>query len=326
MAFAACLAALHLPVTAAALPAPGDAGAADAASTKKAVELFKKGQGLYKANKFADALPVLRESYQLVPSPNSQILIARCLAGSGDPVGAYLELEALIADVDKRGDPKYTPTRDAAVQERSDLAAKSLALVTVTVNNATADARVSVGLKEIPREQWGKATPVLPGSVEVTLTAPPAEPKRQTLQLTAGQKESVTLDAAPVTDAGKETPSSGGGSRLLRPLSYAFAGVGVAGMAVFGVAGGLATANYSDLEGKCSSGTGTRFCPASAQGQIDDGKVQKDIANIGLVVGAVGLAAGVTLFVLSVTTGKKDEAPQAAPVVGPGYLGVQGTF
>ena len=58
--------------------------------------------------------------------------------------------------------------------------------------------------------------------------------------------------------------------------------------------------------------------------------MQKDVANAGLVIGAVGLAAGVTLFVLSLDRGgaKKDEAPapQVQPIAGPGYLGVQGTF
>ena len=63
--------------------------------------------------------------------------------------------------------------------------------------------------------------------------------------------------------------------------------------------------------------------------KIADGKLQKDLANAGLIIGAVGLAAGVTLFVVSLEPGKKkDEAPkpEVQAVVGPSYLGLQGSF
>lgn len=326
---AASLVAVHViaaaPGTAQAQGAPPPA--ASEANTKKAVELFKKGQGLYKANKLAEALPVFRESYSLVASPNSQIYIARCLAGTGDPVAGYLEFEALIADVDARQDPKYQPTRDAAVQERDELAAK-IALVTVTVANATPNTRVSIGLKDIPREQWGKPIPVQPGPVEVSLSRPPGQPQSQTMELTAGQKRAIDLDAGPAT-TGPETPSTKRSFKSLRPVAYAAGGVGVVGMAMFAVSGALATSTYSDLDSKCGAATGgTRSCPPGVQGQIDEGKVQKDVANVGLVIGAVGLAAGATLFVLSLDLGKKkDEAgTDVQAVVGPSYLGVQGTF
>lgn len=327
---AASLLALHvMAVTPAVAQAQGAPPAAPSeANTKKAVELFKKGQGLYKANKFAEALPILRESYGLVASPNSQIYIARCLAGTGDNVAAYLEFEALIADVDARKDPKYQQTRDSAVQERDEVAAK-IALVTVTVANPSPDTRVSVGSKDVPADRWGKPIPVQPGKIEVSLTAPPAPPQTQSVELTAGQKRAVALDAKPATAGGSTPePSSGGARKILRPAAYVAGGIGVAGMGVFAVAGALANVTYGDLESKCSKGTGTKVCPGTTQSQIDEGKVQKDVANIGLIVGAVGLAAGVTLFIVSREPAKKDEAPkpEVQAVVGPSYLGVQGTF
>ena len=327
---AASLLAVHL--IAAAPPsaqAQGPTAAAPSeAETKKAIDLFKKGQGLYKANKFADALSVFRESYGIVPSPNSRIYIARCLGATGDHVAAYLEFEALIADVDSRNDPKYQPTRDAAVTERDEVAGK-VALVTVSVANATPDTRVTISLKDIPSDQWGKQFPMLPGPVEVTVSKPPGAPQTQTIELTAGQKRTIALDAAGKPgDEGPEPPPSTSGNRLkfLRPVSFALAGVGVVGIGMFAVAGALANVTYSDLEGKCTAGT-PRSCPSSAQGQIDEGKVQKDVANVGLVIGAVGLATGVTAFILSRDTGKKDEPkPEVQAVIGPSYIGVQGSF
>lgn len=326
---AASLVALHFIVAVpASAQAQGAPPAASEANTKKAVELFKKGQALYKANKFAEALPIFRESYGLVASPNSQIYIARCLAGTGDNVGAYLELQALIADVDARQDPKYQPTRDSAVTERDEVAGK-IALVTVTVANPTPDTRVTIGLKELARDTWGKPMPFPPGTADVTITAPPAAPQTQNLELTAGQRRTIALDTAGTASGGGDVtaPPSGGSRRFLRPAAYAAGGIGVVGMGMFAVAGALANVTYSGLDDKCVKGTGARACPSTTQGQIDEGKVQKDIANVGLIVGAVGLAAGVTLFIVSREPAKKDEPkPEVQAVIGPSYLGVQGSF
>ncbi|MBK8254475.1 MAG: tetratricopeptide repeat protein [Polyangiaceae bacterium] len=307
----------------------GAPAAAPDADTKKALEFFKKGQGLFKAKKFVDALAAFRESYKLVPSPNSQIYVARCLASTGDSVAAYLEFEALIADVDARQDPKYQPARDSAVQERDELAAK-IALVTVNVTNAPPGTRVMAGGREVPEAQWGKPIPFSPGMVDVTATPPSGAPMSQQVEVRAGEKKAVNVNAAGATAAPTATAPSGpstGTRAVLRPVAYLAGGVGAAGLIVFGVAGGLANATYGSLDSKCTKGTGTRTCPADAAGQINDGKVQKDVANVGLIVGAVGLAAGVGLFILSMDSGaKKDDAPKVQAVVGPSYLGVQGTF
>lgn len=307
------------------------AAAADEANTKKGIDLYKKGQALHKSGKFADALVAFRESNKVLPSPNTRLYIARCLAGSGDLVAAYLEFEGVIADAKARNDPKYDGAIAAANTERDEITTK-LALVTVTVSNAGPNTRVAVGGKDIPQDQWGKPMPYAPGSLDVSVTTPPAPSKTQVLDLKAGEKRPVALDAAPPGGPGpsasatstSSTPSS---SRAgLRPISYAALGVGVAGMAVFGVAGVLANLNYSELDEKCGKGV-IRACPSNLNGKIEEGKTEALAANIGVIVGGVGLAAGVTLFILSYTGGpKKDDAPKAEPVVGPGYLGVRGTF
>jgi hypothetical protein len=305
---------------------PGAAAPSDAAATKKALDLFKKGQGLYKSNKFAEALPLFRESYGLVASPNSRIYIARCLASTGDVVAGYEEFEALIADVDARNDPKYADARTAAVAERDELAQNKLALVTITVQNPSPSTKVSIGGRDIPVEKWGKPVPVAPGPTEVTITTLPGNPQTRNVDLAAGEKKPIALDAAPPTTAPPPVASSGGSSRsMLRPAAYVAGGVGVVGMGLFAVFGGLANSTYSDLTNKCQGSDGARSCPSDARGQIDDGKMQKDVANAGLIIGAAGLAAGVTLFVLSMDRGPKKEA-QVQPVAGPGYVGVQGVF
>jgi hypothetical protein len=334
VALVASLALAHVAGASPAFAQPkGAAAGTPAGDTKKAVDLFKKAQALYKANKFAEALPIFRESYATVASPNTQLNIARCLAATGDNLGAYLELNALIADVDQRKDPKYQPARDSAVTER-DEAANKIALLTVNVANPTPATRLSVGGRDIPRDQWGQPIPLAPGAVDVSVVTPPGAPVSQQLQLQAGEKRPIALDAAGKAGEGPPPPPPGGGSsgssrRFLRPISYVAGGVGVAGFAMFAIGGGLAMSTYADLDKKCGKGT-VRFCGADAKGQIDSGKLEKDLANAGLIIGAVGLAAGVTLFLLSRDGGPKKEGAQPPTevhaVVSPSYLGLQGTF
>jgi hypothetical protein len=85
--------------------------------------------------------------------------------------------------------------------------------------------------------------------------------------------------------------------------------------------------------------TGSRMM---ADQLISTGKSQQAIANAGLGLGLVGLAAGATLFVLSLRKPPPSDSPNnggdphtpgpAGPqttadvVVGPGWLGARGSF
>lgn len=315
--------------------AKGAAADPSDANTKKGIELYKKGQTLHKAGKFDEALVAFRESNTLLPSPNTRLYVARCLVGSQKYVEAYIEFEAVIADAKARNDPKYEGAIAAANTERDEVATK-IGFVVLSVSNGSGATHVSISGRDIPSDQWGKPIPVSPGSVDVSITTPPAPSQTQVIDVPAGNKKMITLDASAQGGAGPSptttstSSSSGPPSKLLRPISYAALGVGVAGIVVFGVAGGLANASYGELDGKCNKGSGTRACPSNISGKIDEGKSEALAANVGLIVGGVGLAAGVTLFLLSRRGGHKDEAPKEAahvePVIGPGYLGVRGAF
>jgi hypothetical protein len=299
---------------------------------------FKKGSDYFTIKKYALALESFRKSYASVASPNSRLYIARSLVALGDLADAYFEFEAVIAEATARSvnEPKYAPTRDTAVVERDELSSK-LALATFNVTGASPDSKLLLGGKEVPRDRWGKPYPIPPGSVEVVLETPSKPPVKESLTLAAGDKREVPLNAAPAStgpsgdgslsgngDTG--TPpgdtSSGGGSKKLRPFAYVAGAVGVAGMATFAVAGILSNSTYSDLEETCRGP-----CPPERADDVSKGKTQQTIANVGLVVGIVGVAAAVPLFIFSVDK-KSDDAPKsdASLVIGPSYMGVRGRF
>jgi hypothetical protein len=82
----------------------------------------------------------------------------------------------------------------------------------------------------------------------------------------------------------------------------------------------MSNSDYSDLQSSCHPG-----CPASKSSEIDNGKTNQLIANIGLGLGIAGVAAGATLFVLSLG-GKSAPAATTGLVVGPGFVGLRGTL
>jgi hypothetical protein len=316
-------------------------------AVKEATAQFKKGSDFYNAKKYSQALEAFRKSYASVASPNSHLYIARSLAALGQHREAYLEFDLVIAEAETRGkeEPKYLPTRDTAQLERDELATK-IGLVTVNVSGAGADAKLLVAGTEVPRERWGKPYPIAPGSAEVVLQEPAKPPVTKMVTVRAGSKDTVAI--APESSAtagggssgdtgGDAGGSSGGGdtgggggtkkSSPLRPAAFAAAGLGVAGFAVFGIAGAITSSTYSELTDLCG---GERACPPDkaddAADKVSSGQTTQTIANIGLIVGAVGVAAAVPLFILSMKKPSEQPKTDASVIAGPGYIGVRGTF
>lgn len=332
-AIATTLACSMLSAEARAQQAQPAAAAPDEAATKKATALFLKGSEFFKVNRYALALEQFRQSYATVPSPNSRLYIARCLAALGEHREAHREFSKVIVEVDARGpgDQKYAPTRETARVEREELNPK-VAIVTITPPAAKLDLTVRVGGEIIPPVQWNTPIAVTPGLVPVDIQIGNQAAAAQSLTLAAGEKRTIVLDASPAVQAasgkgqGAEPPreTKGGGS-LMRPVAYAAGGVGVVGMVMFAVAGSMSKSTYSKLESQC----GQAPCPSTLSGDISKGKTQQTVANVGLGLGLVGLAAGTTMFLLAPSGKKGDAAPKKAGAhmeLGPGYVGVAGQF
>jgi len=83
------------------------------------------------------------------------------------------------------------------------------------------------------------------------------------------------------------------------------------------VFGAMHHAKFSDLEDSCPNNR----CTRDRQDDIDSGKTDETLANVGLVIGVLGAGAGVTLFILS---GRKSAnappASSASLTFGPGSL------
>ncbi len=108
-------------VTVLAVPRRADAQAPpDAAVVAEAKKLFSDGSSLYLAGRYAEALQALKESYKLVASPNSQLVMARALRDLGRVVEAQEAFAAAEVEARRRaaeGSPKYEQTADSAASE-----------------------------------------------------------------------------------------------------------------------------------------------------------------------------------------------------------------
>src|SRR6185503_10233169 len=68
------------------------------AQWKAAQKTFRVGDELYDGKRFSEALTAYRASYEIVASPNSRLMIARCMRELGRLSDAYTEFEGAVAD------------------------------------------------------------------------------------------------------------------------------------------------------------------------------------------------------------------------------------
>ena len=294
---------------------------------------FLKGKDHFDKNDLPDALEDFRASLDIVASPNARLYVARTLREMGRLVEAYAEYGRTAAEAKEheREDGRYGKAAEAALAERASIAPQ-IAFVQLKVANPNDATTVSVAGSQLVRAGWNEPIPVKPGEVEVELITPGVLPIRKTVNLRAGQKEVVAIDAnaGSVASGGPNGQLAGGGDDhhgsssshagkgWMLPAAIAGGGVGVVGLLMFTIAGVASENTYSDLKTKCGLAT----CPPSLQGEVSGGRTQQAVANTGLVIGLVGLAAGATFFTLWLL-------PSKASVnvgVGPGSLSFAGRF
>jgi hypothetical protein len=316
---------------------------ASADQKKEATAHFTAGKQALAAKDFDKAISEFSASIEVVDSPNAHLELARTLRDAGklgEAWGEYwhaAESATRLAPQEER----YAKTAEAATNEREEVARK-LAFLQISVSHAPADATLKVGGRVVPVDDWGSPVVVTPGAVDVTVTGSAgAELARSTVNATVGQTTPVSLEAqaapAPATPAPETTQSDKPAAEerslpeapppepprptKLRPFAYVAGGIGVAGMATFAVFGLLSNSTYSDLRNTCPQG-----CLPAHKSEVDSGVMQQTLANVGLGVGIAGLAAGVTMFFVSMPASSPAPSAPTALVLAPGYIGLRGSM
>lgn len=179
------------------------------------------------------------------------------------------------------------------------------------------------------------------GSVVVKMEVDNSVPPPSAAPVSAPPAGGLTVSTAPSGAPPSDTGASGGNG--LRTASYVGFGVGAVGIVLGTVFVMKSASNRKDADAAqtelektgSTSGTACSVAAGTCRGDIpqaqavadadDKARSAKTIGIVGYVVGGLGVAAGVTLFVLS---NKKSDAQAAyvAPYVGVGAIGVRGAF
>lgn len=134
----------------------------------------------------------------------------------------------------------------------------------------------------------------------------------------------TTPPTSTATAATTTTPAPEGGGHSLLP--WIVVGAGGAALVTGGVLTLVGAGKVSDADKNCNPNPpGSRQC--TNQTAIDNGNSGRSLETVGVIVGAVGLAAlaGGLIWHFTEPTGPKQEPGPAArltPQVGPGYAGV----
>ena len=283
---------------------------------------FSAGLRLFKAGKMADALPVFREVADASGSPNARLYVGHCLQQLGKYVEAHRAFTAVVKQTTQRGDTKYEPTREAALAQLGLLEPR-VAKVVVSVADVPTGLSVTLDGHPLEEKELGSPIVVEPGAHRVHATASEMAPVDRDVTVEAGESKTTVVifkkleSAAPAPAEAAATPADAPrpSGHPLRTAGLVAGGVGVAGMAVFTVAGLMAKGTFDRMSEVC----GSSGCSSAADlASIDTGRSQQTIANVGLVVGLAGLSTGALLVLLGSRSRSADATSGVALSGAPG--------
>lgn len=284
--------------------ASANAGPSDAA---QAEALFNSGKDALAHGDLATACARLGESYKLDPAVGTLLNLATCEERSGKLVIAlehFTSARAQLAKNDFR--VGFTSERIAALSPR---------IAHLTVRVPPSGTRVVHDGIEVPPAAWNVPLEMDPGSHTIVIETQGRPASRIDFTLREGEGRTVAPEAAPAPPPPPPPP--------LRPLppppavapmdpppsrtfAYVAGGIGVAGL-VTGTITGLVTMNAaSAYKDHCHFGK----CDPEGLSAASTGRTTSVVSPIAFAVGAVGIGAGIWLFVAA---SKAHLAPAISP-------------
>jgi hypothetical protein len=328
-------------------PAWADGAAVDVATPDQKLEAkthFEVAVKLFEKEKWSEALTEFTASHAVVSSPNASFMMGRCLDKLGRSDEAYNTL--IDVDAEAKGIDKYKQTQQQASDLRSELAKKVGLLKVAVVSPPSGVVTSSIKGSDVA---VGREHAVMPGAFEANVIVDGKPAKAEQGNIAAGESKTVTFDLTvapkpvepkpidtqplpqppqpnpigPVTPLPKKGTSSTGyyvGAVILGV-------VGVGGFAV-GIPFGVFAKNGKDeLDAACPN-FHCKMSDAALQTKKDSIDQDALIATIGFVAGGVASAGAITLAIVGATRPKSRDAdqPSVGFVIGPGSMGLDGTF
>jgi hypothetical protein len=307
-------------------------------STKNAArDLAQRAAQAYEAGDYATAQDLFHRAYALVSAPTLSLREARALEKLGRLVEAA---EAYVRTTRTRVAPDSPDVFQQAVKEAHEELAKlrpRIPRLKIIVEGADgSELEVRMDGRPVRKELVGVESPANPGNHAFDAVTRNGAGARGTVALAEGESKSVVLRLEPgkasrqLPAASSAAPAPATGDRPLlsassgsgqRTFGFVALGVGAAGLGVGVVTGLMAASRHSSAEEGCPNGQCVEG--SSAAEDLDAFRTLRTVSTVGYVVGAVGLAGGLTLLL---TAPKPQDSAWVSPYLGPGKAGVMGAF
>ncbi len=258
------------------------AWAQDAAAAEA---LFQQGRAAVEQGDYVTACAKFHESNRLDPALGTVLNIADCEEHQGKLATAWTYFE----EVAQRAGPG--DDRAALAKERAQRLLPRLPRLTVRLSTASDAVRVSRDGVELGRASWGVALPVDPGRHRLVVSVPGHQASSVELELAEGEQREVRLEPGPRLARAK-TPAPQAEPSTRSTWGWVAGGVGVAGLAVGGVAGALVLGKKSIADDHCPASR----CDATGYDAVEAGRTLAVISTTGFVVGALGVVSGAYLL------------------------------
>jgi hypothetical protein len=304
----------------------------DEATLASARTLGYEGVEHFQRGDYPGAVERLNRAYEVVKAPSLGLWSARALVKVGRLVEAserYLEVTRLEVQSGEKAVQRKAQAE--AESEREALLPKIPSVVVEVEGAARAEVKVSIDGVAVPSALIGVKRLVNPGTHRIqatfgveldseSVTLKEGESKVVSLRFPTGRASPSSPVAPVAADASADPHStSGPGLGTQRVLALVAGGIGVVGIGVGTVFGLQAKSRHDEAENYCSGAVCTDRRGVTAG---DDARSAANVSTIAMIIGAVGVAGGVTLWL----TAPRENTTTARVELGLGRLEVGGTF
>jgi len=314
---------------------PSNSAAVDAANLDLARSVAVTGREAFNSGDYETALALFRRAYALYPAPTVVLYEARTLEKMGlliEAVDAYAR--TVTIPVNAAAPAQFAEATAQAREEGDALRARIPTLVLELRGASLSDPAlvVKVNGTEQDKAKLGRAQRLNPGTYRIDGSVGALRQATAEVTLVPGQSRRVELNLVDVSAATGATvdvaPNSAGEEPTRRhpvpALAYVAGGVGVVGVGAGVITGLLANQKYGEAEELCAD----HRCTAGTSGfdAVDGFRTWRMVSSISYGVGAVGIAAGVVLWLTASSDDEPGETGSIEPWGTTKTAGIRGRF
>ena len=271
---------------------------------------------LYERKDYAAAYDRFDKANRLLQAPTLELYMARCQLGLGKLATAYEHFRRGADTVlDDDAPRQFVKAQQQARAALAELEPK-VPTVQVTVQGPPAG-QLTVRIDGQPSDlaALGERLRLDPGEHSVEASAPGFETAAATIALSEGATETVLLSLEPAADGATSNDGA------LWPAFIAY-GIGAASLSIGIVTGAMAASKADDIKSRCVD----QHCPPEDEELGDEAELLASVSTVGFVVAGLGAVTGIALTLWRPGGAERGAEPSAMVKLGPGYVGLVGTF